>query len=81
MGYGYYEINLPNGRPMKRGYGVLCKCHQRGCVARIDRGLGYLCYGCTYYFCGEHLTYSEEQFDCFAGRSEQCCLRCNRGLN
>jgi len=77
MGYAYYEID---GR--KRGYGVRCKCHKRGCAERIDRGLSYLCHCCTWYFCGEHLTQAYDQddnpidVDSFAGKSGQVCQRC-----
>lgn len=85
MGYGYYEINTPEGKPMKRGYGVRCKCHQRGCTKQIDRGLAYLCYSCTWYFCErEHLTRAWDEnddpieFDCFAGVSSQCCIKCSK---
>lgn len=84
MGYGYYEINRFNtNRPMKRGYGVQCKCHERGCKEKIDRGLAYLCYRCGWYFCGEHLTMALcnvhdtfIEYDCFAGKSSQVCTRC-----
>lgn len=72
MGYARYEID-----GMERGYAVPCKCHQRGCPARIDRGLAYLCYRCTQYFCGRHLVYAEVQQDCFAGVSRQVCLACD----
>ena len=71
MGYGYYEID-----GMKRGYAVPCKCHQRGCPTRIDRGLAYLCYRCGWYFCGEHRFYTSREFECFAGRSGQACSKC-----
>jgi hypothetical protein len=79
MGYGFYEID---GR--KRGYGVRCKCHKRGCAARIDRGLFYLCYACTWYFCADHLTVAGDQdyltAECFAGEGRQVCERCARQL-
>lgn len=71
MGYSYYEID-----GMKRGYGVSCKCHKRGCKERIDRGLAYLCYGCTQYFCSKHLFYSDVKHDCFAGSNSQVCEKC-----
>lgn len=75
MGYAYYEID-----GMKRGYGVPCKCHKRGCAKRINRGLPYLCYSCTWYFCSKHLTVAgEEEYikvDCFAGTSPQVCGGC-----
>lgn len=79
MGYAYYEID---GR--QRGYGFRCKCHARGCSNRIDRGLAYLCYNCTWYFCGNHLTVAGEEgyieASCFAGDSPQTCFRCARQL-
>ncbi len=72
MGYAYYERD-----GMKRGYSVQCKCHQRGCCERIDRGLAYLCYECAWYFCPKHLTFGEIKHDCFAGESFQICLKCS----
>lgn len=81
MGYGYYEIDTPEGKPMKRGYGVQCKCHQRGCKKQIDRGLAYLCYSCTQYFCGKHLTFWAGEYECFAGMSTQCCKKCASEVN
>jgi len=88
MGYGYYEINrFDTNKPMKRGYGVRCKCHQRGCKERIDRGLAYLCYYCGWYFCGKHLTMAyctahdePRKIECFAGVSSQVCERCRKEL-
>lgn len=87
MGYGYYEIPHPiTGRMMKRGYGVRCTCHHRGCEERIDRGLAYLCYSCTWYFCGLHLTMEFNANDdiidveCFAGVNSQVCFRCAEEL-
>ena len=71
MGYALYEID-----GMRRGYAVQCKCHQRGCKTRIDRGMAYLCYECTQYFCYGHLVYDEVEHECFAGNSAQVCLRC-----
>jgi hypothetical protein len=78
MGYSFYRID-----EMDRGYSVECKCHKRGCKERIDRGLGCLCYHCTQYFCGEHLTcaYSKDgnteiEVECFAGESSQVCKKC-----
>lgn len=84
MGYAFYDFGMSDPvRPnMRRGCGVECKCHKRGCTARIDRGLGYLCHSCTNYFCGEHLTAAVDAggelvwFDCFAGRGLQCCQKC-----
>lgn len=76
MGYGYYEIETPDGKPMKRGYSVSCKCHARGCKEKIDRGLAYLCYFCTLYFCGSHRTWADKKGECFAGESDQACLKC-----
>lgn len=81
MGYGYYEIG-----GMKRGYNVGCKCHWRGCKKRIDRGLSYLCYSCTNYFCSDHLTMTFDSNDepitaeCFAGEESQLCLKCCKEL-
>lgn len=77
MGYPYYEIE-----ERKRDYGVRCKCHNRGCPERIDRGLSFLCHCCTWYFCRAHLTTAWDQddnmieVDSFAGKSGQVCQRC-----
>jgi hypothetical protein len=86
MGYGYYEIprpeQMPGEKPMKRGYGVSGVCHERGCKERIDRGMAYLCYNCTWYICGKHqtLAYCEHdepfEVECFAGESSQVCNKC-----
>lgn len=71
---------------MKRGYGVPCKCHERGCKEKIDRGLAYLCYNCTQYFCSKHLdmVYGEDdepmRIECFAGESSQVCKKCMKEL-
>ena len=79
MGYGYYEIHTPSSlRHIKRGYGVPDKCNKRGCRERIDRGLAYLCYECTWYFCGKHMYYSDHELECFAGRGYQVCRKCLR---
>jgi hypothetical protein len=66
-----------------RGYSVSDMCAHPGCGKKIDRGLAYLCYGCEKYFCGAHLTFGFAangddplMFDCFAGQSSQCCLKC-----
>lgn len=86
MGYAYYEIKRPNGIPMKRGYSVDCKCHKRGCQERIDRGIAYLCYSCTWYFCEEHKTTAYCNHDepieveCFAGEGSQVCEKCAKEL-
>ena len=80
MGYAYYEFEDGHG---PRGYAVDAICAAEGCVNEIDKGLAYLCYGCTNYFCGVHLTvgFGKDgntmiQFDCFAGESSQCCHKC-----
>lgn len=90
MGYAYYEIKLPaSNRILKRGYGVHCKCHFRGCNEQIDRGLSYLCYNCTWYFCGKHTTQMWDpregvdnilEIECFAGESSQVCQKCEVDL-
>ena|SRR5690606_10953422 len=86
MAYAYYEINRPDGRPMKRGYSVECKCHFYGCTNRIDRGLNYLCYHCTWYYCAAHRTCIFDRnedaidFDCFAGQDSQICKKCEKDL-
>lgn len=90
MGYAYYEINRPDqsaiDKPMKRGYSVECKCHKTGCKKKINRGLAHLCYSCTWYFCGDHLTGAYCQHDepieaeCFAGEGQQLCEKCTTNL-
>jgi hypothetical protein len=59
MGYARYDT--PMG---PAGYAVEDVCHEDGCSAEIDRGLGYLCgsepgrpdeHGCGKWFCEEHL--------------------------
>jgi hypothetical protein len=73
MGYACYEIE-----GMLRGYAVDDVCNHEGCETEIDRGLSYLCYCCTGYFCAEHRTFADEsnEFECFAGGSSQCCVNC-----
>jgi hypothetical protein len=87
MGYAFYERPRPDGTMMNRGYGVRCKCHAKGCAAQIDRGLAYLCYSCTEYFCEAHLSYAyceehEESItaQCFAGEEAQTCEPCASDL-
>ncbi len=59
MGYAVYDTARGPA-----GYGVEDTCHQDGCSAAIDRGLGYLCgskpghgdeHGCGWWFCADHL--------------------------
>ena len=72
MGYASY-----NRDGMDRGYAVKDVCNHKGCFHEVDRGLGYLCYGCTLYFCGLHLGYGEKEMSCFAGDSTQTCFECD----
>lgn len=58
------------------GYGVPAVCDHPVCGASIDRGFSYLCGtppygddGCGLYFCGDHLTYSD---DAPGTRCERC---------
>lgn len=74
MGYARYNFNDGKG---DRGYDVEDRCHQEGCDKEIDRGLGYLCYGCTGYFCGSHLYIGGEKLECFVGQSSQKCDACS----
>lgn len=77
MGYAYYEI-IRNGVKIEAGYSVEAVCEKTGCKEKIDRGLGYLCgkspggdeHGCGGYFCGEHLTYSNQCEACAAVADE-----------
>lgn len=80
MGYGSYEFE--DGMGM-RGYAIEGTCPHPDCGKEIDRGLAYLCYSCTKYFCGQHLTMASTpdgekliEFHCFAGLSSQCCKAC-----
>jgi hypothetical protein len=75
MGYALYDLGDGHG---ERGFGVPDMCSFRGCGEKIDRGMAYLCYSCTRYWCAAHLTFSDEEFDCFAGLSSQCCHSCLR---
>lgn len=64
-----------NAEGRKVGYLVRATCDEKGCRARIDRGLAYVCggmhdggeQGCGRYFCGRHL---------FIGRGSQLCAAC-----
>ena len=72
MGYGYYEFNDDFG---PRGYNVEDTCNDPNCDSEIDRGMAYLCYACTGYFCGKHLFFGSDH-ECFAGVSGQVCWNC-----
>lgn len=84
MGYGRFTSSHPDkGIEWDRGYDVETKCHKRGCKKIVDRGLGCLCYDCTWYFCGEHLTWAycnahDEMIkvECYAGEGGQLCEKC-----
>lgn len=60
------------------GYGVPAYCDHPGCMAKIDRGLSYVCGGDTYggergcglYFCEKHLAWGV--------RLPQLCERCRK---
>jgi len=83
MGYAIYEIPRPDqhcDQTMKRGYAITCKCHHRGCKSKIDRGLAYLCYSCTWYFCDKHMVITDKEFECFAGKGIQVCYRCYKAV-
>lgn len=77
MGYAYYEI-IRNGVKIKAGYSVEATCEKTGCKTTIDRGLDYLCgktpggdeHGCGGYFCGQHLTYSNQCGPCSEAADE-----------
>lgn len=78
MSYAYYERD-----GMERGYSVDDTCHAEDCDKAIDRGLSYLCYRCTEYFCEDHRAIAFDadgdtmlEWDCFAGTSAQCCKEC-----
>ena len=76
MGWGFCGEDS-YGREM--GYGIVAQCDEKGCLALIDRGLGYVCgdmheggdHGCGGYFCSEHLMYTSR-------RRGQFCKRCAR---
>ena len=79
MGYAHYT--LP-GETEPRGYGVETVCAHEGCDEKIDKGIGFLCYRCTKYVCGDHLAIyigdgdEAEKFECFAGEGIQICCDC-----
>lgn len=77
MGYACYDMDDGFGH---RGYMVADKCHHSDCEAEIDRGISYLCYGCTKYFCEKHLRVLGADLDCFAGSSPQACEVCAVGV-
>ena len=60
------------------GYGVPAECDHPECIARIDRGLSYVCggepyggaHGCGLYFCSVHMSHDG---------TRQLCLRCVAG--
>lgn len=77
MGYGYYiREHAITGKMIRRGYYIQGVCHDRHCHEKIDRGLAYLCYRCSDYFCGKHLMYSDYPQSCFAGEGKQVCDEC-----
>lgn len=91
MGYAYYEVShAVTGEMMIRGYSVMDVCNHLvpRCGTIIDRGLSYLCYRCTSYFCYEHMatafdpTNHDELIEatCFAGTSTQICVACCKEL-
>lgn len=71
-----WAIGYDTGWKRDIGYGVPAHCDHPGCMAKIDRGLGYVCggqpyggeRGCGLYFCEKHHT----------GR-DQKCSRCTEG--
>lgn len=79
MGYAHY------GTPMgMAGYDVDDVCHEDGCSAEIDRGLGYLCgnmpgapdeFGCGKWFCEEHLYMPPAEVGCHNGLCNTCILK------
>lgn len=79
MGWAFCGKNATTGQLM--GYGIVCKCHKRGCKARIDRGLAYVCgdmheggeFGCGYYFCGDHRCYVGQDSN---GSCVTLCAKC-----
>lgn len=70
------------GRPI--GYGVEATCDHPECDAKIDRGLSYACggehgdleYSCEKYFCSEHLTYPDKEFEDGDGPRDRVCAAC-----
>lgn len=76
MGYGSYDIDLPDGTQYTRGYLINDTCNYPYCGEKIDRGLDYLCYSCTKYFCWKHKSFSEDEYECFAGISGEICVLC-----
>lgn len=78
------------GRPI--GYAHRAPCDERGCKARIHRGLAYACGGmhgdgeayCEGYFCTEHLSIVETKSDAPEGGCGShvfsVCARCEKML-
>lgn len=77
MGYARYQFS--DG--VQRGYAVDDVCNHPECSKPIDRGMAYLCYGCTGYFCAMHLLWTGAEMECFAGESGQCCATCLKQAN
>jgi hypothetical protein len=83
VGYGAYHVD-----GMDRGYAIADTCNAPDCNETIDRGLAHLCYRCTKYFCGKHLTFAFHPIDddldleaeCFAGESSQVCAPCAEAM-
>ncbi|MER5875479.1 hypothetical protein ABT119_06060 [Streptomyces sp. NPDC001910] len=81
MGYAYYEITRPNGDRIAAGYSVEAVCEAKGCTAKIDRGLAYLCgkdprgdeHGCSGYFCEQHL-YGDNQCETCSAKADAANL-------
>ena len=73
MSYAAYDLGDGKG---ERGYAIADICGFEDCEHEIDRGLAYLCYRCTSYFCYAHLTFADKPQDCFAGQDTQTCQHC-----
>ena len=82
MGWANCGKNYETGEMM--GYAHTGICHEKGCAAKIDHGLSYVCggmheggeNGCGYYFCSEHLHYSLMEGD----HAVQACQSCGGGV-
>lgn len=64
------------------GYGVPAYCDHPGCMAEIDRGLGYVCggepyggeHGCGLYVCSDHYEHAGDRRD-----NARLCRACRYG--
>jgi|SRR5436190_11618140 len=81
-----WSLGEHDGRDI--GYGVPALCDHPNCVAKIDRGLAYVCggdayggdVGCGLFFCEEHRSYSRKRASNGERVTKSLCKRCRRGM-